>query len=331
MNYSKKTIPELKAICKELKIKGISGKRKQALIDLIKQSESEPKSPSTNKTEHTSKIKRCKQEGHNKRSGKTSTTPVSAPKNEAKTDIKATAPVKVEPEMNSSITREDAEKSATEWLGESPSLNNDISGLANINELYENSIIKKYIKPISLDKTINFETLSQKSYFIHIANIVLDTEINDTGKSKGKKKRNTLIKLDNFNKELIDKKKEWLYIIVINNQIVKIGGTRSGIKERFGSYLCGHHIAERNKSGKASETNKYVYNTLYFYLEQGCEIKLYGFELPVEEITRIVFGNEIKIRVQTYHSYESVLIDDFKKQNGFMPFLCDNSDPDYKE
>ena len=114
MNYSNKTRDELKAICKERKIEGISGKIKQALIDLIKQSEREPKSPSTNKTKHTSKSKCsiCKQEGHNKRSCKTMTTPVSAPKNEAKTDIKATASVKVEPEMNSSIIREDAEKSA---------------------------------------------------------------------------------------------------------------------------------------------------------------------------------------------------------------------------
>ena len=39
MNYSKKTIPELKAICKERKIKGISGKKKQALIELIMQNE----------------------------------------------------------------------------------------------------------------------------------------------------------------------------------------------------------------------------------------------------------------------------------------------------
>jgi hypothetical protein len=208
---------------------------------------------------------------------------------------------------------------------------NDISGLANINELYDSSPIKKWIKLIPTDKIINFESFPQKTYFVPIADVVLDTEINDSGKSKGEKKRNTLIKLDNFNKELIDKKKEWIYIIVINGQIVKIGGTRSGIKERFGSYLCGHHIPERNKSGKASETNKYVYNTLYFYLEMGCEIKLYGYELPVEEITRVAFGKETKIRVQTYHSYESVLIDDFKKQNGFIPFLCDNSDPDYKE
>lgn len=207
----------------------------------------------------------------------------------------------------------------------------DISGLENINELYESSLIQRYVKKIPIDNTIDFETLSQKVYFNLIADIVLDTEISENGKSKGKKKRNTLIKLDNFNKSLIDKKKEWLYIIVVNNRIVKIGGTRSGIKDRFGSYLCGHHIAERKKSGKASETNKYVYNTLYFYLDLGCEVKLYGYELPVEEITRIVFGKETKIRVQTYHSYESVLIDEFKKQNGFIPFLCDNSDPDYKE
>ena len=98
MNYSKKTVQELKGICKERKIEGISGKIKQALIDLIKQSEREPKSPSTNKTEHTSKMKCsiCKQEGHNKRSCKTMTTPVSAPKIEAETDIKVEPQVKVE-------------------------------------------------------------------------------------------------------------------------------------------------------------------------------------------------------------------------------------------
>ena len=205
----------------------------------------------------------------------------------------------------------------------------DISSLANINELYESSSIKTYVKLVSIDKTVDFEMFPQKSHFVQIADIVLDTECNDSGKNTGKKKRNTLIKLDNFDRELIKKKKEWLYIIVINDRIVKIGGTRDGISGRFGSYLCGHHILERGKSGKASETNKYVYNTLYFYLELGCRVKLYGYELPVEEITRNVFGKEVKIRVQTYHSYESVLIDEFRKLYGFIPFLCDNCDPEY--
>ena len=140
-----------------------------------------------------------------------------------------------------------------------------------------------------------------------------------------------MIQLANYNADLITKKTEWIYLFIINNRIVKIGGTRDGIKGRFGSYMCGHHIPERDKSGKASETNKYIYNTLYFYLLAGCSVKIYGYELPVEEITRTIIGKEIKIQVQTYHSYESVLIADYKKINKFIPFLCDNSDPNYKQ
>lgn len=45
MNYSDKTVNELKDICKERKIQGISGKKKQELIDLIQQS-SKPQSKS---------------------------------------------------------------------------------------------------------------------------------------------------------------------------------------------------------------------------------------------------------------------------------------------
>ena len=188
------------------------------------------------------------------------------------------------------------------------STNNDISGILNIKELYEASLIKKWIKLIPKDKSILFEDYNKKTHFIPLADITLDNEINTSGKKEGLKKRNTLIK----------------------GRIIKIGGTRDGIKNRFGSYLCGHHIPERKKSGKASETNKYIYNTLYFYLENGCNIKLYGYKLPQEHITMSMFGKDVKIRVQTYHSYESILMDEYKVQCGFIPFLCDNSDPEYK-
>jgi DNA (cytosine-5)-methyltransferase 1 len=42
MDYSKKTLPELVAICKEKKIKGYSGKNKKAVLDIILQNDSEP-------------------------------------------------------------------------------------------------------------------------------------------------------------------------------------------------------------------------------------------------------------------------------------------------
>ena len=40
--------------------------------------------------------------------------------------------------------------------------NKDISGLANINELYESSLIKKWIKLIPTNKTIPFEEYNKK-------------------------------------------------------------------------------------------------------------------------------------------------------------------------
>lgn len=202
----------------------------------------------------------------------------------------------------------------------------DISGLSNIDELYSKNDIKTYIKLIPFDKTVDYEEYPFKENFVHVADIILDTELD----ASGDKKRDTLITLKNCI-ENYEVKTEWIYIFVINGRIVKIGGTRNGIKERWTSYLCGHHVKERGKSGKASETNKYLYNTFHFYLEAGCEIKMYGHKLPVEEITRTVYGTESVIRVQTYHMYESTLIDAFNKEYSFIPFLCNNSDPDYKK
>lgn len=72
----------------------------------------------------------------------------------------------------------------------------DISGLSNIGEIYENSLIKKWIKLISIDDTISLKDYNRNNYFIPVVNIVLDNEVFKAGKKIGKKKRNTLIKLE---------------------------------------------------------------------------------------------------------------------------------------
>jgi len=208
---------------------------------------------------------------------------------------------------------------------------NDISGLANINELYESSLIKKWVKLIPIDKTIPFEEYNRKDHFIPIADIVLDSELSTTGKNQGNKKRNTLIQfVPTISPEEFNKKTEWLYLLVINDAIVKIGGTRTGLKGRVASYLCGHHIEERGKSGDCSKTNGFIYNTFEFYLSLGCKIQMYGYELPKTEITIEIFGKEKKITAQTYHAYESTFLEDYKKKYEEYPILSDNCDPDYK-
>jgi hypothetical protein len=204
---------------------------------------------------------------------------------------------------------------------------NDISGLNNIIELQENSTIKKWIKIIPIEKTVIFNEYNRKDDFILVANVILDNEIN----KKNIKKRKTLFKFvpQITNKEF-NEKIEWLYLFVINGRIVKIGGTRTGLNGRISSYLCGHHVKERNKSGDCSKTNGFIYNTFEFYLELGCEIKMYGYKIPKKELTIKIFDIETTIIAQTYHAYESKYIEDFQKEYKYYPFLCDNCDPVYK-
>jgi len=209
---------------------------------------------------------------------------------------------------------------------------NDISGVENINEFYESSLLKKWIKLIPTDKTILLDEYNRKEHFIPIADIVLDSEEFTSGKKQGNKKRNTLIQfIPTISNEAFTKKNEWLYLLVINGRIVKIGGTRTGLKGRISSYLCGHHIEERGKSGDCSKTNGFIYNTFEFYLKLGCKIQMYGYELPKTEITIEIFGKETKITAQTYHAYESTFLEDYKKKYNEYPILSDNCDPDYKE
>lgn len=209
---------------------------------------------------------------------------------------------------------------------------NDISGLENIDDLYQKSPIKKWIKLISIDDSILFDDYNRKDYFIPIAEIILDDELITSGKKEGCKKRKTLIQfIPKISNEDFIRKNEWLYLLVINNRIVKIGGTRTGIKGRIQSYLCGHHIEERGKSGDCSKTNGFIYNTFEFYLNLGCKIEMYGYELPKTEITIKIFDKETKIIAQTYHAYESTFLEDYKKNYNEYPILSDNCDPDYKE
>jgi len=209
--------------------------------------------------------------------------------------------------------------------------NTDISGMENINEMRDASLIKKWIKLMPTEQTILFEEYNRKDNFTLIADIVLDTELFATGKKQGQKKRNTLIQfIPKISNKEFNKKTEWLYLLLINGRIVKIGGTRTGLKSRGASYLCGHHIEERGKSGDCSKTNGFVYNTFAFYLQLGCKIEMYGYELPLTQMTIEVFGKEIKISAQTYHAYESIFLEDYKTTYSEYPLLSDNCDPNYK-
>ena len=103
----------------------------------------------------------------------------------------------------------------------------NLSKNVNINDIYEKDATNKWIKLIQINKTADFNTYPKKDNFKLVANIKLDNEIHNKGKNKGRKMRNTLIlfeptiELTEFNEDT----SEWIYILTINNRIVKIGGT----------------------------------------------------------------------------------------------------------
>lgn len=144
-------------------------------------------------------------------------------------------------------------------------------------------------------------------------------------------KRQTVIQAKPIDPIKFSKNCEKVYILAKNGKIVKIGGTRSTMKERFGSYLCGHHVTERGKNQTCSLTNARIYHSIEKDLLYSDSIwEIYVWELPVTEFTINILGIDTKVVSQTFHAYESRCISKYKELTGKIPILCDNFDPKYK-
>lgn len=202
---------------------------------------------------------------------------------------------------------------------------------AGTNSIYVEDLtvdVSKWVKLIDFDRAIAFDKYDRAHSFKLVANVVCD----DGLRTNGKKKRASVIKFEPCISETeFTRKSEWLYLMTINGRIVKIGGTRTGLKNRTQSYLTGHHTLERGKSGSCSSTNAYVYNTFDHYLALGYKIALYGYLLPTARVSITVFKKRIDIGAQTYHAYESMFMEDYARAYGAIPQLCDNSDPEFRK
>ena len=130
---------------------------------------------------------------------------------------------------------------------------------------------------------------------------------------------------------------EYIYLIVKDGQIMKIGGTRTSMCERWGSYKCGHCVKERNNKkgeaypGKMSVTNAHLYHTIEKDLLENNGIwEFYCWKLPVITLQVNILGLPTTVVAQTYHAYESRCIEKFRDLTGHIPQLCDNADPSYR-
>jgi hypothetical protein len=183
----------------------------------------------------------------------------------------------------------------------------------------EDSTYPTWTKDLKLDKQIRLEEFPLAVNFKHVANVIA---------TPPDAKRQTVITFDP-----VIAKGEWsevneiVYIFTVDERIVKIGGSFTSLSGRCGSYLCGHHIPQRGKSGDCSKTNGFIYQTFDHYIRTGHSIKMYAFKIPPVKVTVDIWGETAEVLAQVYPKYETAAMETYKKIVGTYPVLCDNCDP----
>ena len=190
-----------------------------------------------------------------------------------------------------------------------------------------------WLVAIEHEVLIDWITFPFKDYFVKVADIELDDEIlkkSTKMKKEGEKARQTFIRFNTtITKKSWSEEGEWIYIFLVDGKIVKIGGTRTGLLKRCGSYLSGHGIPELK--GSSTSTNAYIYWTFLHLLLQRKKVEMYAYRLPEAVVTQTAFGRTRVIRTQCFHDWEAYCMEEFAKLYGSFPPLSDNCDPRHRE
>ncbi len=124
------------------------------------------------------------------------------------------------------------------------------------------------------------------------------------------------------NDELYEGEGEYIYLICFNNKVIKIGGTRTGMKKRMGSYKCG--TRRYRKKGTCATTNYHLMEAMYAALMEGKQVDFYVYKVPTIQTTQEVFGETKTIETSMFTHFESRLIEVFTDVNGTRPVMSPN-------
>jgi hypothetical protein len=184
-----------------------------------------------------------------------------------------------------------------------------------------------------LDNQISMLSLQKilpEYLFIKVADCVLNVAENFLSKSLTRRKyidstsyQGQLvdyIPIDNIKDLWDDNPKEWVYTIVYNGKIVKIGMTSAGLSSRFTSYKSGTTLAMIK--GSCATTNFVVTQCNYLALLKGIKVEIFAYEIPQLITEQIIFGKKEKVLNKVAHQFESTLINIYKDSKGYIPPLC---------
>ena len=118
-----------------------------------------------------------------------------------------------------------------------------------------------------------------------------------------------------------DNENEWLYCLVYDGRIVKIGMTITDLKERWcGSYSCG--TSRAMAKGSCSTTNFIITECNYEAVKSGKEVLVYGICCPKKEEPETRFGITKNIYTSKVRGLETMLSQVFHNAYNHKPVLC---------
>jgi len=118
----------------------------------------------------------------------------------------------------------------------------------------------------------------------------------------------------------IDNDEEWLYCLVYDGYIVKIGMTITSLKDRYGSYSCG--TGRAMKKGSCSTTNFIISECNALAMMNDINVEIYGIAVPKPIIEKTRFGVTKKCALSSVRDEETMLTEAFKNAYGHKPVLC---------
>ena len=111
-----------------------------------------------------------------------------------------------------------------------------------------------------------------------------------------------------------------IYLIVHNDEVIKIGGSGQTLLERWTSYCAGTQKA-RDK-GTCSVTN---YEVSQFIRNSSGSVSLYAYTPEAVNVSVDLFGKATQIiKAEVWKNYEKFLLDEFCATHGEMPLLSKN-------
>lgn len=159
------------------------------------------------------------------------------------------------------------------------------------------------------------DEFTHNSAFIKVCDVVVDVN---------EKRKTSILFAPVIDKEEWKEHCEWVYAFTCDKRILKIGGTRTGLLKRTQSYLCGR--PEYRAKGTCSTTNYVIYKSFHTLLGAGHAIEMWARRLQPHIIDVEDFGMRLTIPVQTFHVFETKMLEEYKKQKGKYPVLSSNAD-----